>query len=202
MDANCVECHNPMSTQSNLNFVRSTVRGNTVVFTATTGANSFADGDATRDGICEVCHTQTNHHQADGTAPGGQSHNDGADCTTCHTHLGGFTDQESSVSVPAPHNGQACNTCHADPTTYVPDAAIANSECLSCHDGSSATQVDRHFSDTYTDPTTGSLLDTNCVECHNPMSAQSNLKLVRSTVRGSNVIFTATTADLQIRKAQ
>ena len=161
---------------------------------ATTGANSYADGDATYDGICEVCHTQTNHHQGDGSAPGNQSHNDAADCTTCHTHAGAFSDQDGTVTVPAAHSAAACDTCHVDPTTYVTDAAIDNSACMSCHDGSgSIYTVDTHTSTSYTDPTTGSLLDANCVECHNPMSAQTNLSAIRSSVRGSAVVFTATT---------
>jgi hypothetical protein len=200
MDIDCVECHNPMSAQSNLKFIRDTIRTNSVVFTAYTGANSFADGNATRDGICEVCHTQTNHHQADGTAPGGQSHNDGADCRTCHTHLNGF---QHNVTIPAPHDAANCTDCHTTPDSYVVDAAIPNTACMSCHDGSgSIYTVDRHFSDTYNDPTTGSLMDLDCVECHNPMSIQTNylagtnLKFIRATVRGADVAFEAYTGSL------
>ncbi|RJR19561.1 MAG: hypothetical protein C4581_04740 [Nitrospiraceae bacterium] len=196
LNAMCVECHNPMSAQSNLKSIRSTVRGKAVVFTALTGAGSFADGGAPYNGICEVCHTQTNHHQNDGTAPGGQSHNDGTNCTTCHTHSGGFTDQNSSVNVPAPHSTQACTTCHTA-TDYVANAPIANSKCNSCHGigstGGSTKKLATHFGSTYNDPTTGAALSAKCVECHNPMSAQSNLRLIRSTVRGKAVVFTALT---------
>ena len=62
----------------------------TVKFFNSTGSNSFADGGTPYDGICEVCHTMTNHHQNDGTAPGGQSHHDGENCTDCHFHIDGF----------------------------------------------------------------------------------------------------------------
>jgi hypothetical protein len=34
-----------------------------VRFFRDTGSNSFADGDSTYDGICEVCHTQTTYHR-------------------------------------------------------------------------------------------------------------------------------------------
>jgi len=192
LDANCVECHNPMSAQSNNKLIRNTVRGRNVIFTAQTGANSFADGDTVYDGICEVCHTQTNHHRNDGLAPA-QSHNNGGNCTICHTHPGGFTDQLAGVNVPAPHDTADCAACHVTPDTYAPDADIPNSACLGCHDGSQAVQVDTHFSDNYTDPTTGALMNANCVECHNPMSEQTNMKLVRSLVRGNPVVFTAYT---------
>ncbi len=47
------------------------------------------DGDPSND-ICNVCHTLTNHHQNDGTAPGGQDHHNGWDCTSCHEHINGF----------------------------------------------------------------------------------------------------------------
>ena len=46
-----------------------------VKFIRPSGPNSFADGDALYDGICEVCHTQTKYHQNGGgegpcTVPG------------------------------------------------------------------------------------------------------------------------------------
>jgi hypothetical protein len=58
------------------------------------GANSFADGDADLDGICEACHQQTNHFQHDGDA-GDQLHTNmgspaGTNCTICHKHSNGF----------------------------------------------------------------------------------------------------------------
>jgi predicted CxxxxCH...CXXCH cytochrome family protein len=64
-----------------------------------TGSNSFVDGDTTYDGICEVCHTKTDHYRnADyaGSAPDQHHMNvkiggeDGQNCTTCHSHTGGF----------------------------------------------------------------------------------------------------------------
>ncbi len=70
-----------------------------VKFFRKTGDNSFADADTTYDGICEVCHTQTDKHKNDGT---GASHNDGLKCTDCHNHAEGF-------------KGGGCNSCHAYP---------------------------------------------------------------------------------------
>jgi len=198
-DIRCVECHNPMSTQSNLVFIRSTIRTKPVVFTAYSGANSFADGGAPYNGICEVCHTQTNHHQNDGTAPGGQNHNNGVDCRQCHQHIDGFI---PVIDVPAPHNAQACETCHVTADTYVPNANIPNSACLGCHgvgNSGSSKKVQTHYSDNYIDPTTGILADIRCVECHNPMSIQTNfrgvmnLSFIRTMIRGNNVAFEAYT---------
>jgi hypothetical protein len=200
LDAKCVECHNPMSVQTNylggtnLKFVRDTVRGMNVAFEADTGANSYADGDAVYDGICEVCHTQTEHHRNDGTAPD-MPHNNGQDCTTCHAHIDGFNLDPNDVP-PAPHDGFDCRVCH-DEGTYILDAAIENSKCQGCHDetapdtagGGSDLKVDRHYSDNYDDPNTGSLMDIDCVECHNPMRAQTNQAFIRSTIRGNNAVY-------------
>jgi len=214
---NCVECHNPMSTQinfrnnTNLKFIRSVIRGNNVAFEALTGPYSFADDVNTpadmspANYLCDTCHTQTNHHQNDGTAPGLQTHHDGEDCTTCHAHIDGFT--PALVTPPPPHSAVTCTDCHTTPDTYVTNAAIPNTACLGCHDpaspgtasGGSDLKVDTHFSNHYVDPATGQLADLNCVECHNPMSLQTNfrgntnLKFIRSSVRGTSVAFEATT---------
>ncbi len=194
----CVECHNPMSVQTNFRgntnraFIRSMVRGTNIAFEAKTGPYSFAN-DAniptdmnTENYICNTCHTATNHHQADGEAPGGQSHFDGQDCTACHTHPGAFRDQ-FNIPVPPPHDGFDCTVCHVSDDTYVPNAAIPNSACLRCHDGSQAIPVVSHFD---------LML---CVECHNPMSVQTNFRgntnraFIRSMVRGTNIAFEAQT---------
>src|SRR4030042_398834 len=60
------------------------------------GANSYADGDGTYNGVCEVCHTQTDHYRNNGGAPD-QNHANlcsgekgGTNCITCHTHTNGF----------------------------------------------------------------------------------------------------------------
>jgi predicted CxxxxCH...CXXCH cytochrome family protein len=71
----------------------------TVRFFNSTGSNSFADGDGTFDGVCEVCHTQTTHHRND--VSGDHTHNAGMDCVTCHQHTKGFN--------------VACDTCHGNP---------------------------------------------------------------------------------------
>src|SRR4030042_3495015 len=58
------------------------------------GIDSFADGDSTYDGICEVCHTWTDHFRNDGGAPE-QKHENiceaaGTNCIPCHKHSNGL----------------------------------------------------------------------------------------------------------------
>jgi hypothetical protein len=197
VNIDCVECHNPMRAQTNLNHIRGIIRGIPVIFAAPAGANSFADGGAPYDGICEVCHTQTIHHQNDGIAPGGQSHQDGTDCTTCHSHEDGFV---GIVECFGPHDFITdCAVCH-DPGTYVPNPPIPDSRCQMCHDaaapgaagGGADTKVETHSGSTY------GAFSINCVECHNDHCNSNNLKLVRSTIAdsvvpGSQIVFTAYT---------
>ncbi|NIN34170.1 MAG: hypothetical protein GTO60_03315, partial [Gammaproteobacteria bacterium] len=77
------------------------------------GQNSFADGDSTYDGVCEVCHTQTNYHTNDpftGT-PGDHTHQLGTDCITCHNHLNGFGHGVGG-------GGTNCEECHGHDPGY------------------------------------------------------------------------------------
>ena len=123
----------------------------TVRFFRESGTNSFADGDGTTDGICQVCHTQTAHHRNNGSDAG--SHSAAAKCTNCHTHANGFKGSaggshtshaalltcesgnmgcHGSNSPPLMSDGQnlanttRCNTCHSPGGTYdgVNDSAI------------------------------------------------------------------------------
>ena len=59
-----------------------------IVFTNLAGKadGSFASVSAPGSGVCEICHTSTNHYRADGT---GSSHFT-TSCIPCHTHEGGF----------------------------------------------------------------------------------------------------------------
>ena len=96
------------------------------------GANSYADGDATYDGICEVCHTKTTHHRNDGSAPY-QSHNDGTRCISCHPHSSGFKAvamDHTAAGVVLPD--AACMECHqsSDPDLV---AGVHGNQCGLCH---------------------------------------------------------------------
>ncbi|MHC4686922.1 MAG: CxxxxCH/CxxCH domain c-type cytochrome, partial [Planctomycetota bacterium] len=91
-----------------------------VKFFINAGANSFADGDTTFDGICEVCHVETQ-------SPGAvarfrynehlDTHNESTDCTVCHVHLDGMSPSG------------ACNICHGfPPIEDVPNSSSTGGE--------------------------------------------------------------------------
>jgi hypothetical protein len=68
------------------------------------GTNSFADGDTTYNGVCEICHTQTLYHRKDGS---GSPHYPAVRCSICHSHIGGFADTDHTGG-----SGPDCEDCH------------------------------------------------------------------------------------------
>ncbi len=99
----CHDIHDPNRT--NILLVGRTVSTpnsgtKSVVFTAEAGTNSFADGNSTYDGICEVCHTSTSYHR--NNSGGNHQHESGEDCTHCHPHDENF-------------RAKSCDECHDEP---------------------------------------------------------------------------------------
>lgn len=96
-EANCLDCHQAHNSV-NIKGIRGTVRTTdlserTVIFKRYTGVNSFADGNATYDGICEACHTKTKYYRRDGSGfanHSGSRNYDRANCINCHRHKQGF----------------------------------------------------------------------------------------------------------------
>jgi hypothetical protein len=106
-----------------------------------TGTNSFADGDTTYyDGMCEVCHTQTNHFR---NAPGASDQNHtnlgsgipGIKCTGCHTHLGGFKESDRCIDCHSiSFNGRAAITPQFNSNSHhVQGASLMDEHCYQCH---------------------------------------------------------------------
>lgn len=133
----CTDCHQMHNTEkNNIYLVRSNIvtplsGTKEVLFTQRTGLNSFADGDATYDGICEVCHTTTAYFRNDGSAPD-QNHSasggpmNGMSCTDCHPHNSNFDafDCEGCHISTAPTYGSAVHVKHKDRYRY---------QCATCH---------------------------------------------------------------------
>jgi hypothetical protein len=117
-----------------------------VKFFSNTGTNSFADGDTTYDGICEVCHTLTDHFRNDGTGPD-QDHTSqgpsvpGTNCTACHSHVEGFKGAGDCVdchgtSGPGINVQSEFGTAITDTTSHHISKAwadMAGEDCVACH---------------------------------------------------------------------
>ncbi len=93
-------------------YIKDTLNNLPVKFFDQTGKNSFADGDTTYDGVCEVCHTQTSHFRNDGGSLD-QNHANvggagGTNCSSCHSHMNGLSHGGGE--------GTACDSCHGKDT--------------------------------------------------------------------------------------
>jgi hypothetical protein len=163
----CVDCHNPMYEQTNLKGILSTlpgsvVAGSTVEFTAVSGTDSLADGPPFDENVCEICHTMTNHHRYDGSAPADNDQNgyighfDGQQCTQCHTHLESFA---PGWGGPHPQANTDCSICHLNQETGESDLkGLHNNNCQTCHVSG--------FDGTFLGPL--GTWDQECSGCHNP----------------------------------
>jgi len=107
-----------------------------VVFLAESGPNSFADGDAEYNGVCEVCHTSTNYHR--NNSSGDHSHNAAVNCITCHPHSKDLAPQGGCIdchNTPQGSRRQIVGTSgdFAKASHHV-SGEVKDSDCTVCHD--------------------------------------------------------------------
>lgn len=127
-----------------------------VLFTARTGVNSYADGDATYDGICEICHTQTKYFKNDtwndplppDSCVPHKSKYAGEDCRPCHSHEDGF----------AHGGGASCDGCHGHDDGYGAGTYFGTTVSHSTH------------TETDADDQRGLGMNLECSGCHNTSS--------------------------------
>ena len=185
---------------TNLKFVRNTIRGNSISFEALTGQYSFASDNnkpadmQTQNYVCNTCHSQTNHHQADGIAPGGQNHNDGTKCTSCHFHDAGFNPQNNcllchnqtppagstdpnrrQITESTPGTGDFVRTSHHVVNGPTSSQVVNQDVCVVCHDQTNHTTYGDGVSALLKNQDTGAAITYNgtgttaeilCVSCH------------------------------------
>ena len=95
---NCSDCHDPHGT-GNLYMIRSNIKGSTISFTD--DQVGLVDPNSNR-GLCQVCHTLTNHYRAG--VPETSHFTSG--CLGCHSH-------NSAGGAFRPMGG--CDACHGYP---------------------------------------------------------------------------------------
>jgi predicted CXXCH cytochrome family protein len=132
----------------------------------------FAFNTAPYNGICQACHTATQHHRNDGTNP---YHQLGIGCTICHSHKDAFWPK--------------CIDCHDQPqagrrkvlgaggdfekTSHHITGAVEDSDCVVCHYTNNHQlgivrlydPDDRNTIINY-NPANPSTLETFCINCH------------------------------------
>jgi predicted CXXCH cytochrome family protein len=216
----CWDCHNHEAEASgNLTLIQAnmpapdtttgeyTNPARTVVFTSRgtdagqPAAKSFADGDLTYDGVCEVCHTRTsNHGNGDPGDASNHGHNAGRTCTGCHEHGSGFagggpcrdchnTAQDNGDGLPTWQTGrreilsELSRSSHH--IAWVDSVKVV--DCQTCHEQSRHTQgtvrlwnVDQPgdtaaaiklLGDPVTTAAEAAKLEPFCLACHDPAGA-------------------------------
>lgn len=193
----CTVCHDMSGKTFNLYLVFEVINTpnsgpKDVIFTTYEGTNSYADGDTTYNGVCEVCHTETRHHRNDGNNPDPDSHYANTSCRECHVHIDEFSHGGGS--------GSGCEDCHGhDPRyEYEPDKFSEGAGTIKSH--STHTENDNddlkgpnipcdacHDIDNYPYFKSGTgdapydLTETNvCAPCHSPGGAFDGIQMAKA----------------------
>jgi hypothetical protein len=127
-----------------------------VVFKAFATGTDYAKSVAPFNGICNVCHTETDNY----TSTSGNHHNEGIRCTQCHTHNGDA--KNTAFRPPAGDTG-----AHVFPFPGSVHMLVATAGCLDCHTDGAAIGV-------YPVPLTDPPTPPDCRGCHikaDPLSA-------------------------------
>ncbi len=148
--------------------VRATVGGTPVRLFARSGVRSLADGDATYDGICEVCHTQTAYHRNNNS--GEHDHFAGQQCTLCHQHDNGFAPNASSMAD--------CVACHN--RTRGARRQVVDADADGTGAGGDFLLTSHHVY-----PASGTLTNNDCSTCHDTSEHGSGLIMLRDADTGT-----------------
>ena len=196
----CVTCHDSHQTGSqNIYLIRDNIATpnsgtKTTVFTANASGSNYADGTASFNGVCEVCHTATDHYTntAMGTTDVLHTLNPTASCISCHQHNKGFAAQTDCFDchnaitdkpiVPGTRrqivdnlgNGLGTGGDFKRTSHHVTGAIPNVSDCVKCHymgDHKSGSvkllDPDQGYSIIYTyDPANKSSVESFCLNCH------------------------------------
>lgn len=111
----CNKCHDPHGS-GNLQMVRAGIwydPAQPPVTISFSNRSTFVKYSAPYDGLCQTCHTQTNHFrrgEAEAAGAGQHGNTTNRDCTSCHQH-----GVSGSDSVSFAFQSPRCDTCHGYP---------------------------------------------------------------------------------------
>ena len=198
----CITCHDPhQNGSSNIYLIRDNIATpnsgtKAVVFTVNTSGSNYADGSATFNGVCEVCHTLTDHYTntAMGTSDARHIVNPVTKCVTCHPHNKGFAAQTDCFAchnaiadkplvgpvggrrqiVDGTGNGLGTGGDYKRTSHHVTGSIPTVGDCIKCHymgdhkDGQvKLLDPDQGFLNVYTyDPLNKSSVENFCLNCH------------------------------------
>jgi len=160
----CWDCHDPHG-DSNIYMIQDKVATETegsfgtpvtraaVVFTKAVSGIDYARSSAPYNGICNVCHSDTNHYRASY----GDGHRASRRCTGCHEHS--FGNEHAS--------GQSCDSCHQNKPIPNHLGFGLPRDCTKCHDGviKLRTDIVRQFNQSHHVQGV-ELTSKHCYQCH------------------------------------
>ena len=199
----CITCHDSHQTGStNIYLIRDNIitpnsGTKPVVFNSNTSGSNYADGTANFNGVCEVCHTLTDHYTntAMGTTDARHMVNPVTKCVTCHPHNKGFAAQTDCFSchnaiagtrrqiVDATGNGLGAGGDFKRTSHHVTGAIPTVGDCIKCHymgdhkDGTvKLLDPDQGFLNIYTyNPANKSSVESFCINCHDANGSNGDL---------------------------
>lgn len=206
----CKACHDPHNPdKSNILMVRSSIQTpnsglKNVVFTANSSPDNYANGLGTFDGICEACHTLTDHYTNTSAGTSDSRHNPATqNCITCHPHNKGFApftdclDCHRNVTdkpgvgpaggrrqiVDNTGNGLGTGGDFKRYSHHVNGSIPTTGDCIKCHymgDHMNGTiklmDPDLGYLNVFTfDPLNKASIEGFCVKCHDANGAAGNM---------------------------
>ncbi len=198
----CITCHDPhQSGSTNIYLLRDNIvtpnsGTKSVVFNANSSGSNYADGSGTFNGVCEVCHTLTDHYTNTtmGTTDARHMVNPVTKCVTCHPHNKGFAAQTDCFAchnavagsrrqiVDAAGNGTGAGGDFKRTSHHVTGAIPDVNDCIKCHymgDHKNGTvkllDPDQGYLNIYTyNPANKSGVESFCLNCHDANGANGD----------------------------
>jgi hypothetical protein len=190
----CKQCHDPHGT-TNLSMIRTTLKGSwnnatTYTINYTDAINGFINTTNNR-GLCQVCHTKTNHYRAG--VPETGHHTSG--CLGCHGH--------NAAGGAFKPSGGACDSCHGYPPlpkgltglTFGAPGNFANGRFEDYSGGGGAHFVPAHVKAS----AVASEGWINCAMCHNGGSLASTPNHLMFTPVKANIANVTVKVDQKYR---
>ena len=181
-DMLCKQCHDPHGT-TNLSMIRTQLKGSwsnatTYTIVYTDAVNGFIN-TANNRGLCQVCHTKTNHYRA-GVAESGHYT---SGCLGCHGH-----NATGGAFKPI---GSTCDSCHGYPPlpknvaglTFGTAGNFANGRFEDYSGGGGAHFVPGHVKST----AVASEAWLNCAKCHNGGASHKMITPVKTNIANVTV---------------
>jgi hypothetical protein len=155
--------------------------------------------DPNPDGVCQVCHTQTNYYRNDGSL---SAHYAAQKCSSCHSHTGGFSHGGGG--------GAGCEDCHGHENDWTGGPYYGTTVSHSTHTENDADDIkgpyiacsDCHNISNFPEFSDGNKLSTTdvCDACHSPDGSFNGVDSVGNSIGAKDYWIDAIYLDLSSKE--